>query len=291
MKKWFIEPHMPSSFALALSSEGPLYAEQTPYQSIAIYETEQFGRLMVLDDCMMVTDRDHFLYHEMMSHAPLFTHPNPKNVTIIGGGDCGTLSEVLKHPGVERAFQVDIDERVTRLSERFFPQLCEKNNDPRAHLLFCDGLQWMAEVEAGSQDVIIVDSTDPVGPGESLFTQDFYQHCYRALAPQGILMVQSESPLIHLPLIQSLHQRMRAVGFDSTGLVQFFQPIYPTGWWSGSMAGKGIDVRHPQLERAAARPFATRYYTPEIHRASMVLPPFVAEALNTASLTDPAHAL
>src|SRR5690606_11377001 len=155
------------------------------------------GRLMVIDGSIMLTQRDNFLYHEMMSHPALFTHPDPKRVVIIGGGDCGTLREVLKHASVESVVQIDIDERVTRLSERFFPELCSSNGDPRADLRFEDGIEWIKRAADGSIDVLIIDSTDPVGPAVGLFAVDFYRECCRALAANGVMVQQSESPLLH----------------------------------------------------------------------------------------------
>ena len=142
---------------------------QSPFQHIEIYESTDWGNVMLIDGAMMLTTRDNFLYHEMMSHPALFTHADPKRVVIIGGGDCGTLREVLRHPGVEKAVQCDIDEQVTRMAEKYFPELCESNGDPRAELLWDDGIAYMANCEPGSVDIVIVDSTDPVGPAEGLF--------------------------------------------------------------------------------------------------------------------------
>jgi len=164
---WFTEicPESGSAFSLKLKEK--LHEEQTPFQHIEIYETEHFGTLMVIDGFIMLSDYDNFFYHEMMSHPALFTHPGPEQVLIIGGGDCGTLREVLRHPEVKRVVQVEIDERVTRLAERYFPELCEANDDPRAELRFADGIQWVKEAPPGSIDLIIVDSTDPIGPADS----------------------------------------------------------------------------------------------------------------------------
>jgi len=175
--QWFTEQHDYSGSSIGFRVTGRLHTEQSAFQHIEIYDTTDWGKLMVIDGCMMVTTRDNFFYHEMMSHPALFTHANPKKVVVIGGGDCGTLREVLRHDEVESAIQVEIDERVTRLAERYFPELCESNNDPRAQLLFIDGIKWMAECEAESLDVIIVDSTDPIGPAEGLFNETFYQSC------------------------------------------------------------------------------------------------------------------
>ena len=278
-KHWFSEPHEHAGSAISFRVKRQLASEQTPYQKIEIWETTDWGNLMVIDGCVMLTSRDNFLYHEMMSHPALFTHNAPKRVVIIGGGDCGTLREVLKHKEVESAVQVDIDERVTRLAEQYFPELCDSNDDPRAQLLFADGVKYMAELEPGSIDVVIVDSTDPVGPAEGLFNAAFYSTCYRALEPGGILVQQSESPLAHLELIQSMRGHMKAAGFRSLRTLPFPQPCYPTGWWSCTMARKGVDLEGFRERGAQTKPFTTRYYNVEIHHAALALPEFLAEAL------------
>lgn len=279
---WFseIEPSGGSAFSLKLGEK--LSEEQTPYQKIEIYQTRDFGKLMVIDGCTMVSSRDNFLYHEMMSHTVLFTHPDPRRVVIIGGGDCGTLREVLKHDCVEYALQVDIDERVTRLSEIHFPELCDSNNDPRAELMFGDGIRWMAEAEPGSVDVVIVDSTDPVGPAEGLFNRAFYANVHRALGDNGILVQQSESPMLHLEILVAMHAEMRAAGFEETRLVNFPQPIYPSGWWSGTMALKNPALE-PRLADVDLAKLKTRYYDADIHRGALAIPPFVREALDSAA--------
>lgn len=155
---WFTEFYEPGGSAFGLKIKAKLHDEQSAYQHIEIYDTETFGHLMVIDGCVMLTQRDNFLYHEMMAHPALFNHAAPRRVVVIGGGDCGTLREVLRHEGVQQALQVEIDERVTRLSERYFPELCEANGDPRAQLLFEDGIAWFANAPEASVDVVIVDS-------------------------------------------------------------------------------------------------------------------------------------
>ncbi len=271
---WFTEVCPESGSAFSLKLKKKLHEEQTPFQHIEIYETEFFGTLMVIDGFIMLSDYDNFLYHEMMSHPALFTHPNPERVVIIGGGDCGTLREVLKHSGVKQAIQVEIDERVTRLAERFFPELCESNEDPRAELLFADGIRWVKEAEAGSVDVIIVDSTDPIGPAEGLFSAVFYRDCFRALGDDGIVVHQSESPLIHQQLIREMKNAMHEAGFRQIQTLHFPQPVYPSGWWSTTMAGKGESLTHFREEAASNKPFTTRYYNDAIHRAALAVPEF-----------------
>ena len=275
---WFTEFDSTTGSAFSLHLKAKLHEEQTPFQNIAIYDTTEFGKLMTLDDIIMLTERDNFIYHEMMSHPVLFTHPDPHQIAIIGGGDCGTLHEVLKHSNLEKVLQIEIDERVTRLSEQYFPMLCEFNHDPRAKFQFEDGINWMANASTNSLDIIIVDSTDPLGPGEGLFTVDFYRECWRVLTSQGLLVQQSESPLLHLPLLQSMHESMREAGFATTRCLQFPQCVYPSGWWTATLAGEG-DLTQYREDDAHNKSFSTQYYNADIQKASLVLPNFLIEAL------------
>ena len=220
---------------------------RSPFQKIEIFESTDWGNVMLIDGAMMVTGRDNFLYHEMMSHPALFTHPEPKNVVIIGGGDCGTLREVLRHPGIESAVQCDIDEQVTRMAEKYFPELCESNGDPRARILFDDGIAYMNNCAPGSLDVVIVDSTDPVGPAEGLFNKAFFESCFRALKDDGILVQQSESPLALLDLIREMRAEMGKAGFSSFQTLPFPQPCY-------MHALHILKARHRQKRLAARLP-------------------------------------
>lgn len=279
---WFTEVFQNEGTGFSLKVTKKCHEEHSQYQFLEIYETETFGNLMVIDGCVMLTTRDNFLYHEMMSHPALFTHPKPKNVVIIGGGDCGTLKEVLKHSTVEKVTQVDIDERVTRLSEQFFPELCTSNNDPRATLLFDDGIKWVKNAEQGSIDVIIIDSTDPVGPAEGLFAIDFYRDCFNALATNGIVVQQSESPLLHSEsIIKKVHQDMKAVGFETTHTLPFPQPVYPTGWWSATIALKKGELSSLRTNAIETKNFETEYYNLGIHQGALATPEFMKRVLNT----------
>ncbi|HUS24373.1 MAG TPA: polyamine aminopropyltransferase [Candidatus Binatia bacterium] len=277
-KTWFTETMEKTGTAFSLKGKR-LHSEKTPYQKIEIWDTETFGYLMTIDGCTMVSTRDNFLYHEMMSHPALNSHPDPRNVVIVGGGDCGTLREVLRHPEVKSATQVEIDERVTRLAEQYFPELCEANSDKRATLFFGDGIQWMKDARAGSIDLIIIDSTDPVGPAEGLFGKKFYKDCIRALASDGMLVQQSESPILHLDLIREMHAAMRDAGFKDTRLFHFPQTIYPSGWWSGSIARKKKGKLAERLDARAIRKLGAKFYNAETHRAAFALPTYVADAL------------
>ncbi len=278
--EWFTEICEEGGSAFSFKIREKLHEEQTAFQRIEIYATEKFGNLMVIDGFVMLTTRDNFIYHEMMSHPALFTHPSPEHVVIIGGGDCGTLREVLQHDGVTRALQVEIDERVTRLAEEFFPELCASNANPRADILFADGIQWMKDADPGTVDVIIVDSTDPIGPAEGLFTEAFYRDCYRALGDAGILVQQSESPLYHMDIIMPMRKAMQAAGFSDTQTLFFPQPCYPSGWWSATLAGKQSLEKQFREADARNKSFETRYYNAAIHRAALAAPEYFLRALD-----------
>ncbi|HNI65500.1 MAG: polyamine aminopropyltransferase [Pseudomonadales bacterium] len=277
---WVIERFGDEGSAIGLAVEAKLHEEQSEFQKIEIYQSRSYGKVMLIDGCFMLSERDHFIYHEMITHPALFSHPAPRRVAIIGGGDCGTLTEVLKHRGVEQAWQIEIDERVTRVSEQYFPELCGSNGDPRAQLLFADGIAWMRERPADSLDVIIIDSTDPVGPAAGLFHPDFYRDCHRALGAQGVLVQQSESPLFHAgSIIRGVHDGLAQVGFSSRRTLTFPLTIYPSGWWSVTLGGQGVTLAETGPARFDELGIDTRYYTPQIHQAAGVLPRFVREAL------------
>ncbi|MEN9756276.1 MAG: hypothetical protein RL755_463 [Pseudomonadota bacterium] len=274
--QWFTEQVPSTGTAFSLKITKKLHEEQSDFQHLEIFDTETFGKLMTIDGCTMVSTRDNFFYHEMISHPALFLHPNPKRVWIIGGGDCGTLREVLKHPSVEQVVQIDIDERVTRLAEIYFPELCESNNDPRADLKFIDGIKWVKDAASNSVDIIIVDSTDPVGPAEGLFGENFYRDCVACLSDDGLLVQQSESALLHLKLIGEMRDAMKNSGFSYLQTLFFPQCIYPSGWWSATIASKAVlNFRQTACEN---KPFDTVYYNTDIHHAAMAQPEFFKKA-------------
>lgn len=275
---WHIEKFQPTGSAIGFEINGLLESVTSKFQKIEVYQTTQWGNLMTIDGQVMMTSKDIFIYHEMIAHTALMTHPDPRRVVIIGGGDCGTLTEVLKHKNVQHVTQCDIDEWVTALSKRHFPELCERNDDPRAEIIYADGLTYIAECDEGSIDVILVDSTDPVGPAEGLFNREFYRNCFRALAPNGVLTQQSESPLMQIDLINEMRSEMRNAGFTGFATLPFPQPCYPTGWWSVTMArkpGELFDYREMTPESSVA----TMYYTGEVHGSALGSHPFLDEAL------------
>ncbi len=276
---WYSEIYPEGGSALSLRVSKKVHDEHTPYQHLEIYETDKFGRLMTLDGLVMLTGRDNFIYHEMLTHPALFSHPAPKRVLIVGGGDCGCLRETLKHAGVERAELVELDERVTRVSEQFFPELCSANNDPRANLHFVDGIKWIAEAGEGAYDVILIDSTDPVGPATGLFTEQFYRNCHRALGADGILAAQSESPLFHRDIIKDMRAAMAGAGFPHVRTLHFPQCTYPSGWWTVTLASKSANPAEFRRTDPEAMPMTTEYYTSAVHDGALALPPFLRRHL------------
>lgn len=274
--RWFTEPCDEAGTALSWRIKAKLHEERSEYQHIAIYQTTHFGRLMVIDGFVMVTTRDNFFYHEMLVHPAMFTHPDPRRVVVIGGGDCGTLQQVLRHPGVEQAHQIEIDRRVTELAIEYFPELAACRHDPRAVLSFEDGIAWVSRVRPGSIDVIIVDSTDPIGPAVGLYEEPFLRRCYEALGPDGVLVQQSGSPFLHLDTeLRPLLRAIRGAGFGAVSPLCFPQPCYAAGWWSCTLASKRADHRAFRERDAIERPFVTRYYNEAIHRAALATPQFV----------------
>lgn len=285
---WFTEfvPNGPggkAAFGATFQVSEKLYEEQTPIQKIEIYQNPLFGKVLVFDGLVMLTEKDNYLYHEMMSHPVLFTHKSPKNVAIIGGGDCGTLQEVLKHLEVKQVTQIDIDERVTRVCEKYFPELCASNQDTRAEFLFEDGIKWMANAAPGSLDVIIVDCTDPVDAAEGLFEKPFYDACFKALNTGGILVQQSESPFFHQELIRNMRAKMKAAEFTEAKTLFFPQPTYPSGSWSATMAFKGRPMEGFRVQDALNKVFETKYYNAAIHEAALALPEALVRELEYTS--------
>ena len=279
---WFTEYCEEAGSAHSFRIKARIHEEQTRYQKIEIYETTHFGKLMVIDGFIMLSARDNFIYHEMLAHPILYIHDAPRRVAIVGGGDCGTLNEVLKHPEVEQVTLIDIDERVVQLSEVHFPELCGRNGDSRAEFCFTDGYRWMAEAPGESLDIIIVDSTDPIGPGEILFSGEFYGACEKTLKNGGMMIQQSESPLLHMDILQGMYRQMKGAGFSHRKSLFFPLSVYPSGWWSATLARKGEPVGGFREEDAKNRPFRTRYYNVDIHRSSFCAPEFFFRELGDA---------
>jgi len=266
---WYTEQWAGEGSAISLALKDKIHDVQSAYQRVEVFETTRFGKLMTLDGLVMVTERDEFVYHEMLVHPAMFTHANPKRVLIIGGGDCGTLREVLRHDSVQQVDMVELDPAVTEAAALHFPTLHAASFDPRARLYFQDGIAWVADAEPGSYDVILIDSTDPVGPAQGLFSVDFYRNCQRALASGGVLAAQSESPLFHADLIRAMQRDLKSAAFADVATVDFPQCTYPSGWWSVTLGARDGSASAFRGEANARPPFATRYYNAARHRGAL----------------------
>lgn len=272
---WYSELHEGLS-GLTVKVDRVVESLQSEFQRIDILESRDFGRLLVLYGSLMAADRDNNAYNEMITHVPLFTHPNPKRVLIIGGGDCGALTEILKHPEVEECVMCEIDRMVVEVSKKYFPYLTTGADDKRAKLVFMDGKEY---IEKGTDkfDVILLDLSDPVGPAQELFQVPFYRNVAARLNPDGIVVAQSESPFFNQKSVQGIFANLGAV-FPSVKMYTCFMPIYPSAYWSFAFCTRKYDpVKDFDRTRYERQHPATRYYNADIHVAAFALPQFVKE--------------
>ena len=280
---WFTDRDENQAFSLRHTGN-IMFNETSPYQKVRIFESPEFGRFLALNNMVMCTERDEFHYHEMIAHPVMQTHPNPQRVLVIGGGDGGTIREVLKYP-VERVTMVEIDEAVVRASKQFLPTISSEFGNPRLDLRIGDGIQYVREVEQESFDVIIVDGSDPVGPAEGLFSEEFYRNCMRALRKGGLLVTQGESPLFQEKAFKETNQVLKKIfGAEKVKTLLFFAPSYPTGMWSHQTACKGDLNPAKDFSQEKARLFTKehglKYYSEKVHESAFQLPGFVKTMLN-----------
>ncbi len=270
---------------LSFGVQDLLFSEQSAYQKVQVWQTDAFGKVLTLDGLVMITERDEFVYHEMISHPALNVLKQPRRVLVVGGGDGGTVREVLRHPEVEQVDLVEIDQMVLEVAQAFFPQVCSGFEDPRLHIHVRDGVQFVKETPDATYDLIIVDSTDPIGIAEGLFDQAFYRECARILNAQGMLVAQTESPFDSLfhEVIQRATSFLRTL-FPIVKPYVAFIPSYPMGLWSFTMGSKQLDpvtnfdtARVARWEQQLEKPL--KYYNGEIHRAAFALPTFVRQLL------------
>jgi spermidine synthase len=279
MDLWYTEYHT-RHVGLTLRVKETLFVSQTEYQTIEVLDTEDYGRVLLLDGLVMTTQRDEFVYHEMIVHPAMYVHPDPKDVLVIGGGDGGAVREVVRHDPCVRVVLCEIDGLVVETAKRFFPEIsCALEGNSRVEVVIQDGVKYL-EDSTDSFDVIIVDSTDPIGPAAGLFKTDFFKRCFDSLRGDGIMVAQSESPFYHLDLIRQMRENMMEAGFPIVKFCWGFVPTYPSGMWSWAIASKRYDpVGDFDVEKAKRRRIPTRYYTAELHRAAFVLPAFFAQGL------------
>jgi len=277
---WFAEPPV-RGFEQRFAVRGSLFRGVSAFQRVEVLDTVPFGRMLTLDEIAQTSEADEYTYHEMLVHPALLQHPSPRRVLVIGGGDGGTLRRVLEHP-VEQAVMVEIDELVVRAARQHLPGISDGAfDDPRARLIIGDGARYLRESEERF-DAILVDSTDPVGAAEPLFGVEFFRSAQAALAPGGLFVIQSGSPLLQSEELFNTSSRMRQV-FPDVRTYLGFVPIYPGVVWSFTMAaGDGeLDVADVDTigRRYRERGLRTRFITPELQRGSFALPPFVSTLL------------
>ncbi|MBF0327467.1 MAG: polyamine aminopropyltransferase [Alphaproteobacteria bacterium] len=281
MSDWFRESlydHWSQSFLISRE----LYRSQGGMQDIALFETPGFGRVLTLDGIIQVTTGDEFIYHEMLAHVPIYAHGAVRSVCVVGGGDGGMLREVLKHRSVEHAVLVEIDAAVVEFCRSHMPTVSAGAfDDPRCEIVIADGLKFMAETDR-KFDLIVIDSTDPIGPGGVLFTEAFYKDCARRLTAEGIVVNQNGVPFLQGEEITDTWRRRRPhfadVGFYVAAVPTYVGGFMALGWASHSTRPRteGLDQIHA---RFAAAPVATRYYTPDLHRAAFALPRYIQELI------------
>jgi spermidine synthase len=258
------------------------FENKTEHQHLMIFHNAALGRVMVLDGVVQTTEKDEFVYHEMMAHVPLFAHGNAKQVLIVGGGDGGMLREVLKHQTVEQVTMVEIDNAVIEMAKQYLPNHSRGAfDDPRANIVIADGMDFVRDTEQ-TFDVIISDSTDPIGPGEILFTNDFYAQCQRILNPGGVVVTQNGVAFFQLDEVKTTSSRLSRhfsdATFYSAAVPTYYGGIMTFAWGSNEPALRDVAVATLQ-QRFDESGISTRYYTPEIHKASFALPKYLVDAL------------
>lgn len=281
MELWFSELHSECA-KMSLKVDKQLYSGQSEYQRIDVFENEEFGRFLTLDGYMMLTEKDEFMYHEMIVHVPMASNPNIKKILVIGAGDGGTVRELCRYNSIEHIDMAEIDGQVIEVCRRYFPSLTCSLDDPRVHIHVEDGLKYVRQKE-NFYDLIIVDSTDPFGPGEGLFTSEFYGSCCKALTENGILVNQHESPFYadDAKAMQRAHRRIKEF-FPVCRVYQFHIPTYPSGHWLFGFASKTVAPLDFDADKWNSLGIKTRYYNTEIHKGSFALPTYVNKLLENS---------
>ena len=279
MQLWFSEMQTPN-VKFSIRVERQLYSGQSEFQRIDVFESPEFGRFLTLAGYMMLTERDEFIYHEMITHVPLAVHPKVKRVLVIGAGDGGVIRELVRYPEIEDIDLVEIDELVVEVCRKYLPQTACRLDDPRVHIHYEDGLKYIRSCE-DEYDLILVDSTDPFGPGEGLFTREFYGNCFKALKDDGIMINQHESPFYaeDAAACQSMH-KLIVESFPISKIYQAHIPTYPSGHWLFGFASKKYHpLRDLDETRWNLRGLSCKYYTTTLHKGAFYIPAYVERLL------------
>lgn len=279
MDFWFSEKQT-KNVKLSIRVDRQLYSGHSDFQRIDVFESPEFGRFLTLDGYMMLTERDEFIYHEMITHVPLAVHPKVKRVLVIGAGDGGVIRELVRYPEIEDIDLVEIDELVVEVCRKYLPQTACRLDDPRVHIHYEDGLKYIRSCE-DEYDLILVDSTDPFGPGEGLFTREFYGNCFKALKDDGIMINQHESPFYaeDAAACQSMH-KLIVESFPISKIYQAHIPTYPSGHWLFGFASKKYHpLRDLDETRWNLRGLSCKYYTTTLHKGAFYIPAYVERLL------------
>lgn len=286
MDFWFSEKHSnDAKFSIRINRQ--LYSGQSDFQRIDVFESQEFGRFLTLDGYMMLTERDEFIYHEMITHVPMAVHPHVRDILVIGAGDGGVIRELCRYDDIDHIDMVEIDEEVVRVCKEFLPKTACSLDDPRVTIHYEDGLKFVRSKE-NCYDLIIVDSTDPFGPGEGLFTREFYGNCFKALRDDGIMVNQHESPFYDEDAIacQRAHKRI-VESFPISRVYQAHIPTYPSGHWLFGFASKQYHpLKDLDADRWNKRGLHCWYYTTMLHRGAFYIPAYVEELLKHVEAAD-----
>lgn len=279
-EEWIIDRD--GNSALAIRFRERLFCEESPYQTVEVFDTYDRGRMLTIDRIVMCTELDEASYHEMLVHVPMLTNSQIRDVLVIGAGDGGTIRELVRHEEIKQITMVEIDEVVVRASQEFLPTISSALTHPKLNLLIDDGIKFVREAAENSYDLVIIDSSDPIGPAEGLFTSSFYQDVYRCLRPGGLATIQSESPSFNRKVFGEINQCLKEVfGKEQVYPYLVFIPMYPSGIWSLTYCSK--QGAHPindfNLDRAIkfTQEHNLSYYNADIHQAAFCLPTYIKQ--------------
>jgi len=282
MDLWFTEYHTDNA-RFSIKVDKPVISLKSEFQRIDVFDSYDFGRILVLDGYLMLTEKDEFIYHEMMTHVPMAVNPEIHDVLVIGAGDGGVVRELVKYKSINRIDMVEIDKLVVEVCREYLPQTSCKLDDPRVHIYYEDGIEFVRR-KCNEYDLIIVDSTDPFGPGEGLFSREFYGNCFKALKVSGIMVNQHESP--YYPndalVMQKTHEKIKSV-FPVAMIYQAHIPTYPSGHWLFGFASKGLDPIGDLSINWNSLGLKTRYYNTDLHKGCFALPNYVKELIPSPS--------
>lgn len=279
MEKKLYHEITPEGFGIAIEKDEDLFSDKSDFQTVDVFSSRAFGNVLTLDGLMMVTERDEFFYHEMITHIPMLTHNNPENILIVGGGDGGTVRELLKHDTVKHIDMVEIDGMVIDAAKKYFPTVANKLDDPRVSVFTLDAIEFIKD-KVDCYDIVLIDSTDPIGPGEGLFNTDFYNNVKRSLKKGGIVVPQTEGPFAQSENMKKTYALLRKV-FKFVAPYCGPMPTYPGGYWSWGFCSDDVEAPkdYTKIDKVRAEKIekTCKIYNRELHSAVFAVPNFVKE--------------